>query len=135
MDFTDKVLGLGLPLCKPYKDGPYPGVSSNLDKICDSIFNILSTRKGERIFLPDFGSNLYYFVFRSNNAAFRDAIYNEIFDALQKWEKRITVTNIFIPKTVDNGIVNIRIDFIVKQVQLQATYIFPYMTQPYNLGG
>lgn len=135
MDFTNKILGKGLTFNYPYKTGNYPGHSENLQRIYDSIYCILSTHLGERPCLPDFGSNIYRYVFSMNNSVFRDTLHDEIMYALGKWEQRITVTGIFIDPKVTSNEVPVVINFIVKATSQQGAYVFPYMLRPYNIGG
>lgn len=68
-----------------------PLIISNIAAINNEIYNILSTRPGERPFEPTFGCFLADLIFEPlvPMTAFR--IRNEIFGALLKWEPRITV--------------------------------------------
>ena len=72
-EFMDQVIGRGMTLINgtwktDFRDGK--GKTNSIvgeDKIHDSIYAILSTREGERVFLPEFGSKLYQCIFEQNS--------------------------------------------------------------------
>lgn len=57
--------------------------------LTDSISRILTTRIGERVMQPDFGSDLYLLRDRDFNSAWRVTATRYIFEALKKWEPRV----------------------------------------------
>lgn len=62
-----------------------------IESIYQSIYNILSTNKGERIFLPEFGSDLedYLFELVTDITAFN--ILNRVVEAIERWEPRVNL--------------------------------------------
>lgn len=54
-----------------------------------SIARILTTRIGERVMRPDFGSYLYLLRDRDFNSEWRILATQYIFEALKKWEPRV----------------------------------------------
>lgn len=84
--------GLTLPLDK--KPGGYLQSMYTRDIIRSSIFMILSTVKGERVFLPSFGSNLFKLVFEPNDVLTRNLIKQIVTDDVLRWEKRVSVTDV-----------------------------------------
>lgn len=62
-----------------------------IEPIYQSIYNILSTSKGERIFLPEFGADLdnYLFELMTDITAFN--ILNTIIEAIERWEPRVSL--------------------------------------------
>lgn len=64
------------------------------ESIRQSILVILSTEKGERDLLPDFGSNLYQFVFRRLEAGVLNEVEEEARRCLEQWEPRVQIESI-----------------------------------------
>ena len=61
----------------------------NIDVIFQSIQNILTTPKGTRAFLPEFGCDLEQYLFELDTDVVRELILTEIFEAINKWEPRV----------------------------------------------
>ena len=57
--------------------------------IAESISRILTTRLGERVMLPDFGSDLYKLRDRDFNGRWRVAATRYIYEAINRWEPRV----------------------------------------------
>ena len=62
-----------------------------LDSIYQSITNILSTPKHTRLFLPTFGSDLEILLFDPMGPITVAKIYDEIIEAVSKWDPRIII--------------------------------------------
>ena len=60
--------------------------------IRQSILIILSTMPGERVLRPDFGCDLYRLVFSPNDDTTAGLAIHYVRKALERWEKRITIT-------------------------------------------
>src|SRR3954467_9274954 len=93
MTTTDDILGQGwrYPVTAS-ADGPR--WASGADKIRQSIWLILSTAKGERLMLPDFGCGVHDLVFAANTAALRGLVATEVREALTRWEPRADVLDV-----------------------------------------
>jgi len=63
----------------------------DIDVINQSIENILSTIRGERIFLLPYGSELPVVIFENLNDTNAELLLEKILDAIEVWEDRITV--------------------------------------------
>lgn len=57
----------------------------------DSIHQILMTIPGERVDLPDFGCRARAMLFEGSSATTKETMQTLIYEALVKWETRITV--------------------------------------------
>lgn len=79
--------------------------------INQSISLILKTRRGERFFLPNFGTDIHRYLFEPNVFISRDLIKDEIVRAIQQWEPRVT---------------NVRVDFSEDGYDSEAKYIVTY---------
>ncbi len=65
------------------------------EAIKNSIFNILKTRKGEDILVPEFGCNLLGYLFLPVTETTGRMISREVLNAIRIWEPRVEVTNVF----------------------------------------
>lgn len=126
-EFLDQYIGNGLSTSNTFNPSTYSTNSvTGMDKIRDSIYTILSTKVGERFFLPEFGSRLYLLLFEQNNAVFADLADFYIRDALAKWEKRIEVTNVKVNIVEDGNTVPIEISYKVTKSNVYDSYIYPF---------
>ena len=79
----------------PVTSGPDgPRWASGADKIRQSIWLVLSTAKGERLMLPEFGCGIHDLVFSANTAALRGLVAADVRDALTRWEPRVDVLDV-----------------------------------------
>lgn len=88
-------------------------IVKNKDSITQSIKTILSTTPGERLFLPEFGSNLKEYVFEPLDFSTTELIIGEIEIALERWEDRITVVDITVEEEPDENVLKISIDYSI----------------------
>lgn len=103
--------------------------SSDLDRIRESILQILETRPGERLMRPEFGSRVKGLVFEQNDAVLKGLLRFHITDAIGRWEKRVTVTNVSFddsPETTDANRLLVRIAYRVIQSQVEGNMVFPF---------
>ncbi len=101
-----KWIGPGYPFTKGLLG--YPNIKEDAPLIRDSIIQILSTRKGERFFNREFGSNLHKLVFEPNDEILKDMIQEEVVNAIKRWEPRVEITK------VDTVISNNRVDVLIE---------------------
>ena len=103
--------------------------SSDLDRIRGSILQILETRPGERLMRPEFGSRVKDLVFEQNDAVLKGLLRFHITDAIKRWEKRVTVTNVSFDdssETTDANRLLVRIAYRVIQSQVEGNMVFPF---------
>lgn len=125
-DFLTDCIGTGLESSKPMFSNLSTVVASGEDKIHASIRMILSTRVGERLFVPEFGSRLHMVMFEQNSMVARDlaAFYSK--DALSKWEKRIVVDEVSVGKENDDNIIPISIFYHIANSNIKGCYVYPF---------
>ena len=63
--------------------------ANNIQLIEGNIIQILGTRKGERVMLPEFGTNIHKFIHEPLDHITCALIRVEIFDAIKRWEPRV----------------------------------------------
>jgi len=103
--------------------------SSDLDRIRESIIQILETRPGERFMRPEFGSRVKDLVFEQNDAVLKGLLRFHITDAIKRWEKRVVVTNVSFdesPDATDANWLLVRIAYRVIQCQVEGNLVWPF---------
>lgn len=97
--------------------------------IHESIQQILGTRPGERFMNPEFGSHVRDLVFEPNSAVLKGLLRHYIADAIERWEKRVVVTDVSFddsPETVDTNALPIRISYRVIDTQVEGNLVWPF---------
>ena len=87
----------GLPEYLPFK------IKKDNDLIIESIYNILTTRKGERVGNPEFGTDLYRYVFNSHLEQYWESVKLEIIKGIEQFEPRVIVLNVEFIKDETNN--------------------------------
>lgn len=82
---TEKHIGLHFPLGSNKSQGGFFSRNGGFQAIRQSIYQLMTTEKGERVMLPDFGVNLNYFVFQPLDEVVFDNIKREITTAFNKY--------------------------------------------------
>ena len=93
LDFEpDIAIGLSLPI--NIIGGKFKSTYTTIDQARTNLKNLLLTIKGERVFQPDFGTNLYKVLFEPNTEFLRDNIKEEIKGSVSKWTPYINLESI-----------------------------------------
>lgn len=89
-----KPIGITLPFNNV--NGIFSFSYTNVEQVLTNLRNLLSTRKGERIMQPEFGTDLHYFLFEQivDEREFKDALLGEITSALTFWMPYVSVTDV-----------------------------------------
>jgi phage baseplate assembly protein W len=97
------------------------------DDIAQSIRIILSTRKGERVMRPEFGSGLHAFLFENDGYTLRSRIADAVKDALELWEPRVTDVDVSVdfPNGWAAGF-RLDISYVVRSTNNPFNLVFPY---------
>ncbi len=131
MNIRKKTYGLNFPFGDSdngdflrLTDTPESEIKSNL-------IHLLLTRKGSRYYLPDFGTNLYQYIFETLDDITMGKIEDEITDAVEKYIPNLTINKIVIEKFydqiefVDNDklqhTIKINLDYTVNSRTFQST--------------
>jgi phage baseplate assembly protein W len=92
-----------------------------------SVFGILSTAKGERVMVPDFGCGMHDLVFSPNTSTQAGAVASEVREALVRWEPRIDVDDINVSIGGDQGqVLLIRIDYRIRSNNAFYNVVYPF---------
>lgn len=131
----DTVIGKGINFPVTFSSDPKKNklleTVEGTSVISQSIHVILSTPIGSRIMNPFFGSRVMSLLFAPNDIITRDLLYYYTIEALQKWEKRITVQNIaFEYDRLNENYIGIVITYVINSTHTPGSYVFPF-----ELGG
>lgn len=99
--------------CLPQKgkDGDFK-TYEGLEVILQSIYVILNTPKGSRVWQPEFGCGLMEYVWDLADDKTISKMRSEIESALVRWEPRINLSSVSVEfNPYKQGVVNISIDF------------------------
>lgn len=87
---------------KDFKDNDV-GVVKNLGSIQQSLTGIISTRKGERPFDPNFGCDIYSSLFELMNDLASVTIERSISESIRNYEPRVKLQGIQVMPVYDNN--------------------------------
>ena len=129
-----EVIGTGIDFPFRYDTGSGVGtlVSSNAgERIRDSIHVVLSTRIGERMFNPEFGSRLPELVFEPNDDILKNLLRIYTVDALRRWEKRVEILTVTMLDGYndDRNIIGINIEYTIRNSHIKGSYVFPFVKE------
>jgi len=84
--------------------------------IKSDLMHLILTRKGERLYLPDFGTNLLKFIYEPNDSITQNDIKNEITDTVKKYLPNLQINEVIVEPSEDNVYhAKVRIDYTVTE--------------------
>ena len=95
-------------------------VDYDIQAIQNSIRNIFTTRKGQKILNPTFGSSLEQYLFEPVNEIYGRAIGQEILESVQTLEPRIEVTKVKVDAYPDDNTYRISIAYRFLEIKKQS---------------
>src|SRR3989442_9443332 len=96
-------------------------------RIEESIYLILSTAKGERVMLPEFGCGIHDLVFAPNNAATLTVAVQTVREALVAYEPRIDVLDVNAETAPEEpNLLLIRINYRIRANNALGTLVYPF---------
>jgi len=98
--------------------------SREQEHIHESIRQILGTRRGERLLLPEFGSRLHELLFEGNDAILQGLLRHEVIDALTRWEPRIVIEQVVM--VPDGHAIQVNIHYRLISSQVAGNLIYPW---------
>ena len=86
------------------------------------LMHLILTRKGERLYLPDFGTNLLRFIFEPNDGVTQSEIKSEISDTVKKYLPNLIINEVTVEQSdASEYAATVRIDYTVTDDAFQAT--------------
>ena len=120
-------VGLAFPLDVPGTTGA-PGKNTNIDRIEDSIIQIMGTALGSRFFRRNFGSELRELVFEPLDIFLEQRLIATTAGALSRFEKRIIVdTTRIIVDPFNPSKIEISIEYTIADSQLPGNLVIPFI--------
>jgi phage baseplate assembly protein W len=96
-------------------------------RVEESIYLILSTAKGERVMLPDFGCGIHDLVFAPNDPRTVARAVQSVREALTRYERRIDVLSVDAEAAVDPGnLLLIRITYRIRANNAMGNLVYPF---------
>jgi uncharacterized protein len=95
----------------------------------EAIWIILSTARGERQMLPDFGCGIHDYVFAPNNAATQGNLTHAVRQALTQWEPRIDVLDVNVDVSTEPNMLVIRVDYRIRTNNSLYNLVYPFYLQ------
>ena len=125
-EFNNYAVGITLPIQRG-EDGYFRQSFKTFDQVRSNLKNLLLTKKGERIFQPDFGSWLHDLLFNPATEKFEEDLENTINDAVAKWLPYVIVEDINIDiskEQTDNNQAKVSLKFRQEGDQTLDTLTF-----------
>ena len=125
-EFNNFAVGITLPIQKG-EPGYFRQSFQTFDQIKSNIKNLLLTKKGERVFQPDFGSGIHDLLFNPATERFEEDVENTINEALEKWLPYVIVEDIDVDVSkdyTDNNQAKVSIKFKQQGQQQLGTVTF-----------
>ncbi|MBD2207060.1 GPW/gp25 family protein [Calothrix sp. FACHB-1219] len=107
-------------------------LTSEEEKVRESIWIILRTGVGERVYRPNFGSRLSELAFAPMNNDTLIQIRLYVLEALEVWEPRITIDRVITEPDPVRGRVNINIIYRLKDNPDINNFVYPFYLLPPN---
>jgi phage baseplate assembly protein W len=86
------------------------------------LMHLILTAKGERLYMPDFGTNLLKHIFNPNDGITHSEIKDEIKNVVKKYLPNLTVNDVLVDKDGQNEYAaTIRIDYTVTDDVFEST--------------
>lgn len=123
--YTD--LKLDIELAKSVGSGLRPSlakdviVSEDIQAIRNSIYNIFSTKNGQKLLNPTFGSSLEQYLFENVSPVMGQLIGDNILNALQEYEPRVEVLKVIVVPKPENNQYDIKVYFRFIDINNEAS--------------
>ncbi len=91
-------------------------VSLDLAAIQNGVNNMFLFARGERVLLPDFGNNLYKYVYEGVNSLVGNKIVYEIRQMFKKWEPRVEIVDLEVVPLPDDHAFHIVMVYTVPSI-------------------
>lgn len=106
------------------------GMVSDEPDIRESLWILFSTSLGERIMLPQYGSELWKMVFQNITTTLTTQLEDIVRTAILYWEPRIDVDDIEVePDATVAGLVLITVYYTIRRTNARNNLVYPFYIQ------
>jgi phage baseplate assembly protein W len=129
-ELTRAFLGVGWKF--PLQVNSAGGVAVSLyeQRVEESIYLILSTARGERVMLPDFGCGIHDLVFQVNDSRTRSVVVEDVRQALVKYESRIDLLDVRADSAPEQpNLLLIRVNYRIRANNAIGNLVYPFYIQ------
>jgi hypothetical protein len=98
-------------------------IKKDVEAVKQSVLNILRTRRGERPFMPSFGSNIDSYLFEPIDSTTKAMIEEEIIFAIRNYEPRVIIKAIVVEALEEQNAIKIALDVEIISPTLATTTI------------
>lgn len=109
----DRYLGIKFPFENDSKGKFLKLTRVDKDAVKSNLSNLITTMKGERLYKPDFGTNVMRFLFEPMDEQTYGEIREEILGTVTKYLKEIEVQNVEITANEQSLFVGLKISYII----------------------
>lgn len=128
-----KSLGVNYPIQRS-SDGYFDRTFTTLEHTKANIINVLSTKKGERLARPEFGTNLEQLLFEPMNQQLEEDIRQEINSAIDRFVPYVDIKNLSVSRDEQKKIAAVKMDFttpfLPKDRDENIELFFEFSNQP-----
>ena len=126
-EITRTYLGVGWKFPLQVTAGGAMARAQYEQRVEESIYLILSTAKGERVMLPDFGCGIHDLVFGINDPRTRSAVVQQVRQALTKYEPRADILDISADASADEpNLLLIRVNYQIRANNAVGNLVYPF---------
>ena len=79
---------------------------------------------------PEFGCAVHDVVFDTIDAAIIGAVQTAVYEALERWEPRIEVTDVEVTAGADQGVLHIDVRYAIRGTNNPRSLVFPFYVIP-----
>ena len=109
----------------PFKDsdkGFYFDLNStNADAIRSDLLHLLLTNKGERLYLPDFGSDLKKYIFEPNDSITHEQIKDNLNENIKRYMPNLIINDISFKNDVIEELIIVELTYTVTDGTFNST--------------
>lgn len=106
MALSSSVRGISFPFRKGSTS--FPATATDEQLIKEDLQQLLMTGVGTRVMRPNFGTNLYSFVFEPNDDLLATLVQAEVATAIAKFEPRISLLDVGVARVSSEILVTVR---------------------------
>lgn len=105
----DKYLGIVFPFEEDLKGKYLKLTRTDKEKVKSNLTNLLTTMKGERLFRPDFGTNIMQYLFEQMDEQTYLEIRQEIVGTVAKYMKEIEILKVEVKENQEKNFIGLKI--------------------------